>query len=116
MGEQESKKGKTNNPKGRPVGSTNRATTELKDTIKNFLSGNAATFEQKFNELTSEDYVKNYIALLKYSIPTLQSTKEEIDFNDLSEHQLDYLLDCLKNGKKPTKAELKSIENNQPHD
>jgi len=104
-------KGKTNNPNGRPKGKPNRVTGELRDMIKSFLLNRYKDFEKSFALMPAEEKVKAYTALLKYSIPTLQSTKEEIDFNNFSEDQLDYIIECIKTGKKPIISEIKQIRN-----
>ena len=101
-------KGTTNNPNGRPKGVPNKVTGELRDMVKNFLHNKYDDFVQSFDIMTPDEKVKAYIAMLKYSIPTLQATKEEVDFNNLSELQLDYIIECIKTGKKPTVSEIKA--------
>lgn len=103
--------GTVNNPNGRPKGSQNKVTSDLKELVKDFLHTKQADFKEAFESLDPTEKVKAYTALLKYAIPTLQSTKEEIDFNDMSEAQLDYLIECLREGKKPISSEFKNLTN-----
>ncbi len=105
-------KGQTNNPLGRPKGRTNKMTGELKNVVKDFLTGNINNFHRHFSNLSSEDYVKNYIALLKYSIPPLQAGREEVDFNDLTDAQLDYIVAALQTGQRPRVANLMAVNEN----
>ena len=102
-------KGTTNNPNGRPKGKPNKITGDLREMIKNFLYDKYEDFTTSFAAMPADEKVKAYTALLKYSIPTLQSTKEEVDFNNFSEAQLDYIIECIKTGKKPTVSEIKAI-------
>jgi len=104
--------GKTNNPNGRPKGKPNKVTGELRVLINDFLHDKYRDFIKSYGLLPPEEKVKAYTSLLKYSIPALQSTREEVNFNDLSEPQLDYLIDCISNGKKPLASEVKELKNN----
>lgn len=72
------KKGcKPNNPTGRKVGSKNTATTELKQWVKTLLESNQTQFEADLLAVEAKERLQIMTALLKYSIPTLQSVSIE---------------------------------------
>lgn len=63
------KKGQTGNPQGRPIGSQNNVTTDVKEFIKTFLNDNLNTLQSDFNNLESKDRLYFVEKLLKYVIP-----------------------------------------------
>lgn len=71
----ELKKGITNNPAGRPAGSPNKVTRELRERIKKFLEDNWPQIEQDFENLDPEKRFLFFEKLLQYSLPRLQSTE-----------------------------------------
>jgi len=88
------KPGTVNNPNGRPKGSKNRATSDLRGFIKNFLEKNISTLEKDFKKLSPKDRLILLEKLLKYAIP-IQS-QATIDFANLSESDLDMIISQLK--------------------
>jgi hypothetical protein len=70
---------KPNNPAGRKVGSKNTATTELKLWVKTLLENNQAQFEADFLKIAPIQRLQIMSSLLKYSIPTIQSTELKTD-------------------------------------
>jgi hypothetical protein len=72
------KKGQSGNPSGRPRGSKNKATAELKDRVKMIIEDNIDTLAEKLEELEPKDYVKAVIALLAFSLPKQQSVKADV--------------------------------------
>lgn len=65
-------KGKTNNVNGRPKGSKNKSTQELKEMVNTFISNNADQFQADFKKLDPKDRVMLYEKMLKYVLPTQQ--------------------------------------------
>ena len=90
------KKGQTNNPDGRPVGSQNKINADLRQSINDFLQKNFVEVEKDMQKLQPKDRVKLYIDLLSYSLPKLQSTTLDIDYSQMSDQQLDYVIEGLK--------------------
>lgn len=84
-------KGKSGNPDGRPKGSQNKASGQLRTLISNFLEKNFPVVEREFASLEAKDKIKYFIDLLQYSLPKLQSVSTEIDIEKLSDEQLDEL-------------------------
>jgi hypothetical protein len=68
-------KGKTNNPNGRPIGANGKVTQELKAWVKTILETNQAQFEADILEIEPLQRLQILTSLLKYSIPTIQSTE-----------------------------------------
>ena len=90
------KKGQTNNPDGRPVGSQNKINADLRQSINDFLQKNFVEVEKDMQTLQPKDRIKLYIDLLSYSLPKLQSTTLDVDFSQMTEEQLDYIIEGLK--------------------
>lgn len=73
------KKGITNNPNGRPKGSLNKSTTEMRELVTNFVSANLTTIQADFDQLEPKERLLFLEKLLGYTLPKLQSvtTKDE---------------------------------------
>lgn len=75
------KKGETNNPNGRPAGTPNKVTKELRERIQNFLEDNWQQIEKDFATLDPEKRVMLFEKLLQYTVPRLQATDLTIEEN-----------------------------------
>ena len=75
-------KGQTNNPKGRPKGSKNRVSKDLKELIDAFLNEKFELVKDQFNKLPPKDQLKFFTDLLPYVVPKLQDTKQEVEINN----------------------------------
>lgn len=89
-------KGQTNNPNGRPRGIPNKVSQNLRILITDFLDTEFPTVLNDFQDLQPKDRLKFYTDLLQYGLPKLQSTTLEIDFEQMNESQLDYIIEQLK--------------------
>jgi len=67
-------KGMTNNPNGRPKGSENRITKEVKDKINKLLADNFMNFQKDLEVLEPKDRLQVLLSLLPYVVPKLQSS------------------------------------------
>jgi hypothetical protein len=90
-------KGISGNPNGRPKGSQNRATGQLRTFITDFLEQRFEQVVNDFEQLEPKDRIKIYTDLLQYGLPKLQSVSTGIDLENMSDEQLDQLLQHLKN-------------------
>lgn len=81
---------------GRPTGSQNRSTSELKVFIHDFLISKTPDLERIYEQLSPKDKVNMYIALSKLILP--KQTEEikhnnEPDLSDLSTAEIIAILD-----------------------
>ncbi|MFA5189060.1 MAG: hypothetical protein WC460_06915 [Patescibacteria group bacterium] len=88
-------KGRTNNPNGRPKGSQNRTTTEIKELINQFISGNLEDLQTNYDQLEAKDKLQFFRDLLKFVLPT--QNQSEININQLTDNELDTLIDGIVN-------------------
>lgn len=81
---------------GRKTGTKNKVTANLREWVKIFISGNTQQIEQDWQLLDPKDRIILFEKLLKYTLPTLQSTELKTDFESMTDDQLDYIIDTLK--------------------
>jgi hypothetical protein len=90
------KKGQSGNIKGRTLGSSNRITKQLRESIASFLENNFERLESDFESLPPRDRIKFYCDLLQYGLPKLQTVQLENDFERLTDSELDKIISDLK--------------------
>jgi hypothetical protein len=88
-------KGKTNNPAGKPPGTKNKINAELRVMINDFLNNEFDTIKEDFKKLDPKDKLKFYTDLLNYGLPKLQATSLELDFEKMTESDLDIIIEGL---------------------
>ncbi len=98
-------KGNSGNPNGRPIGSTNKASGQLRQAINDFLEMNFNKIQKDILTLQPKERVKAYTDLLQYGLPKLRATSLGFDFESMSEDQLDYIIDQLKQSADDTKGQ-----------
>ena len=77
------------NENGRPVGSKNKSTILVKNTIATILDDNIELFKEKLLQLNDKDFVRAYMDLTKYVIPTMKA----VEVNDVSEENVPNWID-----------------------
>ena len=90
------KKGNSGNPTGRPKGSTNKAGGQLREVISNFLESRFEDVLNAFDEMEPKDKIKVYTDLLQYGLPKLQAINNTFGFENMTEDQLDEIVERLK--------------------
>jgi len=63
------KKGQSGNPAGRPKGSYNKVGAEQRDYLRELLLKNKRKFEKELEHMDEKEFVKTYIALMRYVLP-----------------------------------------------
>lgn len=87
-------KGITNNPNGRPKGTPNRTTAELREMITTLFESKYEDFTNALDELEAKEKVDAYIKLMSYIIP--KKTENKFDFSSLTDTELDSIINKLK--------------------
>ena len=88
--------GLSGNPAGRPKGSKNKTGIDVRYKIGEFISEKLDEMFQRFDKMTISEQRIFITDLLPYYIPKLQAISNTIDFDNLSENQLDKIIDELK--------------------
>jgi hypothetical protein len=70
--------GKTNNPNGRPKGTPNRTTAELRELITTLFESKYEAFTSALNELEPKDKVDAYFKLMSFVLPKQKEVAMEI--------------------------------------
>ncbi|MBX2953467.1 MAG: hypothetical protein KF870_13240 [Leadbetterella sp.] len=104
------KKGQTGNPNGRPKGSPNKITMELRGWVAQLIDDNREQLEADLKMLDPKDRWAVIEKLMQYTIPKVQSTEMKIDLNDLTEAQLDELINRMMNGQERESTATTKVE------
>lgn len=78
-----SRKGKTNNPNGRPKGSFNKVSKEIKEKVANFINDKINDIDGEWNKMDIRDKLKFIVELLPYVLSkNISETPEDKPEND----------------------------------
>jgi hypothetical protein len=88
-------KGKTGNPNGRPKGSPNKVTSSVKMWISQLIDDNRAQLEKDIKQLEPKDRILVLEKLMQYVIPKMQTVEAKVDLNDLSDAQIDRIINNI---------------------
>lgn len=84
-------KGKTNNPNGRPKGSKNRVTAEVRDWISKVIDKQRPQLEKDLKLLEPAERWRIIEKLMSYVVPKMQAVEANVNLNKLSDEDLDKL-------------------------
>lgn len=91
------KKGKSGNPAGRPEGAKNKVARPLKESLSDFLNEKMTELPDIWNKLSPRDKVNFIKDLLPFFLARLQTIAVGVEFSQLSDEQLDYIINALIN-------------------
>ena len=80
---------------GRIAGTPNKVTIEMKTWLSGLIDKNRRQMEKDLKRLQPRDRLLIFEKLMQYTVPKMQAVTTQIDFNKLSEEQLDILINEL---------------------
>ena len=92
------KKGHTGNPKGRPKGTPNKLTSTVREWIAELIDSNREQVEKDLKALKPIERVQMIERLMQYVVPKQQAVSAAIDFSQLTDSQLDEVVNRLTQG------------------
>lgn len=88
-------KGKTNNPNGRPKGTPNKITQDMRQWLSTVIDKNRRQMERDLKALEPKERLQMLEKLMQYVIPKQQAVKAEVDFATLTDDQLNTIVNQL---------------------
>lgn len=88
-------KGHTNNPNGRPKGTPNKITADMRGWLTAVIDKNRKQMERDLKKLEPKDRLQILEKLMQYVIPKQQAVSADIDFGRLTDDQLDTIIEQL---------------------
>ncbi len=80
---------------GRKKGTPNKTTEETRQWLKMFLDNNQKQIEEDFKALEPHQRLQIFERLLQYTLPKMQNVNANIDLANLSEGQLDNIINQI---------------------
>lgn len=91
-------KGHTNNPNGRPKGTPNKITQDIRSWLTTVIDKNRKQMLKDLKTLEPKDRLQILEKLMQYVIPKQQAVSADIDFRQLSDEQLDDVIEKITKG------------------
>lgn len=89
------RKGKTNNPHGRPKGSKNKDKRDLREFIEEIVN-DRTQIQNDLKALEPLERLQIIEKLMSYVLPKLRSVENKIDFAQLTDEQIDLIIKEIK--------------------
>jgi hypothetical protein len=86
----------TNNPNGRPKGIPNKITNDLRQWVGEFIDGQRDQIVSDWQALEPRERLQMFEKLMRFVLPTLQATTLQTDFERMTDAELDYIIEGLK--------------------
>lgn len=83
---------------GRQKGTPNRVTASVKEWVAQVIDKNRRQMERDIKSLEPKDRLQMLEKLMQYVVPKQQTVSANVDFNKLSDEQLNTLIDELTKG------------------
>jgi hypothetical protein len=80
---------------GRQKGTPNKATSTTRKWLKTFLDNNQGQIEKDFKALEPKERIQAFERLLQYTLPKMQSSDINLEFEKLSDENLDLIINSL---------------------
>ena len=80
---------------GRTKGTPNKLTSNLREWLEKLINKNRLQIERDIKALKPKERLMVLEKFMQYTIPKLQSVQTKIDFNQLTDEQLDNLINEL---------------------
>ena len=84
------KKGQTGNPNGRPKGSPNKTSAEIRNLFQTLIQNNIEHLQSDFDSLEPKERINSIIKLSEFILPKLQAVKMQNE--DVGERERVYAL------------------------
>ncbi len=78
---------------GRQKGTSSKTTANVRTWLNKLIDDNRQQIENDLKELEPKDRLQMLERFLQYTTPKMSNVKQEIDFNNLSEDNLDLIID-----------------------
>jgi hypothetical protein len=77
---------------GRQKGTTNKVKRETKDWLNDLITGNHLQMEKDIKALKPKERLQIFEKFMQYTIPKMQSVQTTVDFNKLTDEQLENVI------------------------
>ena len=88
-------KGMTNNKNGRPAGTANKLTSDLRSKINTIIENQIDNIEIDLKALEPKERLQIVEKLLSYCVPKLATQTIEVDLQNLSDVQLEQIINSI---------------------